>query len=384
MNPAKPATTKQPRVLTVSELTFDIKEVLENIFTAVRVEGEISNLRQPSSGHMYFSLKDQTSQIRCVFFRHASQGLKFVLKDGLKVVLSGRVGVYEKDGQYQFYVNSVEPKGQGALQLAFEQLKEKLAKEGLFDEGRKRPLPFLPETIGIVTSPTGAVIRDILHVLARRFPTAHVVLNPVRVQGDGAAEEIVAAIKDFNALANVDVIILARGGGSIEDLWCFNEEGVAREIAHSKIPVLSAIGHETDYTIADFVADRRAPTPSAAAEIVMPSREELVGTIENLVKHLWRSLSDFVPQYTQRVDDLTQGLSRGVSESLRREKLRLAGLISQLEVLSPLAVLRRGYSLTSMEDNGRVVRCASQLAKGDLVKTRLWQGEFTSEVLESS
>lgn len=383
MNSWEPKIANQPRVLTVSELTHDIKEVLENIFTSVRVEGEISNLRQPSSGHMYFSLKDQASQIRCVFFRHASLGLKFALKDGLKVILSGRVGVYEKDGQYQFYVNSVEPKGQGALQLAFEQLKEKLAKEGLFDEGRKRPLPFLPKTIGIVTSPTGAVIRDMLHVLARRFPAAHVLLNPVRVQGEGAAEEIVTAIKEFNEWNNVDVIILARGGGSLEDLWCFNEESVARAIAHSQIPILSAIGHETDTTIADFVADCRAPTPSAAAEIVMPSRQELDEKIENLVRYLWRSLSDFVPQYTQRLDGLLEGLSRGVFRLLDQEKMRLQGLMSQLEALNPLAVLQRGYSLTSLIKDGRVIRSAAQIKKGDCVKTRLWQGEFTSEVLET-
>ena len=371
---------KNMKVLSVSELTRDISEVLESLFTDVRVEGEISNLRLPSSGHVYFSLKDEASQIRCVIFRNASMRLKFALSDGMKVVCSGRVGVYEKDGQYQLYVDAVEPKGAGALQLAFEQLKTRLSREGLFEESRKRPLPFLPKTIGIITSPTGAVIRDILQILDRRFPQFHAVINPVRVQGELAKEEIVLAIKEFNELGNVDVIILARGGGSLEDLWSFNEEAVARAIYHSKIPVISAVGHETDYTIADFVADRRAPTPSAAAEIVMPSRVELDEKVENLLRYLWRAFTDIVPQYAQRVDDLTEGLGRGLAQRLETEGVRLEGLLDQLNALNPLAILKRGYSITSDAASGKLLLSTQGLNKGDQVRTRLSQGEFVSEV----
>ena len=371
---------KIPKILTVSELTGDIKEVLESVFAEVRVEGEISNLKQPSSGHIYFSLKDETSQIRCVLFKNAAIRLKFALADGLKVVCIGRVGVYEREGQYQFYCDAIEPKGIGALQLAYEQLKERLSKEGLFDESRKRNLPFLPRAIGVITSPTGAVIRDILHVLDRRFAQVHVIINPVRVQGDGAKEEIAQAIREFNELNNVDVIILARGGGSLEDLWCFNEEVVARAIYHSTIPVLSAIGHETDYTIADFVADFRAPTPSAAAEIVMPSRAELVKQVENLLTHVWRSLGDIVPQHEQRLDDLTQGLGRALEQKIRTGQVHLEGLLNELNALNPLAILKRGYSITSLLVNGKVLYSAQELKKGDKVKTRLSSGEFVSEV----
>jgi len=371
-----------PKVLSVSGLTRDIKEVLESIFETVYVEGEISDLKQPASGHIYFSLKDEFAQVKCVFFRNSAVKLKFALKDGMRVVLSGKVGVYEKQGQYQLYVNTVEPKGKGALQLAFEQLKEKLAKEGLFDESRKRSLPFLPGTIGVITSPTGAVIQDILHVLERRFPEFHLIVNPVRVQGEGAKEEIVQAIEEFNALGNVDVIILARGGGSLEDLWCFNEEAVGRAIYNSKTPVISAIGHETDYTIADFVADRRAPTPSAAAEIVMPSRHELNEKLGNLLRHLRQSLLDIVPQHSQRVDDLAEQLARGMSQLLKTEEARLAGLLDQLNALSPLSVLKRGYSITSLWDTDKVISSSQAVKKGDRVKTRLSQGGFVSEVLE--
>ena len=373
---------KNQKILTVSELTRDIKEVLENIFSEVLVEGEISNLRQPSSGHVYFSLKDEQAQLRAVLFKNASARIKFALADGMKAICSGRVGVYERDGQYQLYVNDVTPKGQGALQLAFEQLKDRLAKEGLFDEARKRPLPFLPGSIGVVTSLTGAVIQDILNVLDRRFKAAHIVIYPVRVQGQGAAEEIAAAIKDFNELKNVDVIILARGGGSLEDLWSFNEEPVARAIFNSALPVISAVGHQTDYTIADFVADRRAPTPSAAAEIVMPSRLELDERIENLLTHLWRSLTDFVPQHVQRVDDLIEQAARALQQRVRTEEMRFSSTMNELEALSPLAILKRGYSVTTALENEKCLFSTRGLKKGERVKTRLSKGSFVSEVTE--
>jgi len=372
---------KEPKILTVSELTRDIKEVLENIFSEVFVEGEISNLRQPASGHLYFSLKDDKSCLRCVMFRSSGVRLKFVPGDGMKVIAKGRIGVYERDGQYQLYVDSLDPKGKGALQEAFEQLKEKLSKEGLFDESRKRPLPFIPKAIGVVTSATGAVIRDILHVLDRRFPGHRVIINPVRVQGEEAKGEIALAIEEFNSLGNVDVIIVARGGGSLEDLWCFNEEIVARAIYNSKIPVISAVGHETDYTIADFVADKRAPTPSAAAEIVMPSKEELREKIESLLLALWRGLSDIVPENLQRIDDLVQALLRALEGRLSMEDLRLKSLFERLEGLNPLAILKRGYSVTSIADTGEVVFSSKSVSSGIKIRTKLAEGEFISKVI---
>ncbi len=373
---------KQPKILTVTEVTADIKEVLENVFAEVVVEGEVSNLRQPSSGHIYFSLKDDKTSLRCVFFRYAASRTKFALSDGMKVICFGRIGVYERDGQYQLYVNSIEPQGKGALQLAFEQLKEKLAKEGLFEESRKRALPYLPGSIGVVTSPTGAVIQDILNVLDRRFPGHHVIINPVRVQGEKAAVEIAEAIKDFNSLGNVEVIIIARGGGSLEDLWCFNEEAVARAIFDSSIPVISAVGHETDYTIADFVADRRAPTPSAAAEIVMPSKQELEDRIEALVLALRRNLASIVPQEMQRIDALTLGFIRAVTNRLSREDMHLKGLLDRLESLNPLAILKRGYSITSLVGNDKALYTSKGIKKGDKLRTRLSKGGLLSEVTE--
>ncbi|MGE5280006.1 MAG: exodeoxyribonuclease VII large subunit [Deltaproteobacteria bacterium] len=393
----------KPRILTVSELTRDIKLVLEEVFGAVWVEGEVSNLSRPASGHVYFSLKDEAATLRCVMFRSAAARLKFRVQDGVKILVGGRVGVYEKGGQYQLYAETLEPRGAGALQLAFEQLKKKLAAEGLFDDSRKKPLPFLPQRIGVVTSPTGAVIRDILHVLARRFPGFHLILSPVRVQGEGAAAEIASAVAGFNADTPVDVIIVARGGGSLEDLWAFNEEVVARAIAASRIPVISAVGHETDYTIADFVADRRAPTPSAAAEIVLPARAELVARIEADKRALRQALADIVPQYAQRVDDLTQELTRGLERRLRldaqrcdslarelpralKNRLRLddmrfKGLYERLNALSPLAILGRGYSVTVRADGSLVMR-ARDAKPGERLTTRLSEGRLDSEVLE--
>lgn len=373
---------KTKKILTVSEITQDVKIVLENVFTEVLVQGEISNFRAPSSGHLYFSLKDSLCSLRCVCFKNSSLRLKFVPEDGMQVVAAGRIGVYDRDGQYQLYVSGLEPKGAGSLQLAFEQLKAKLAQEGLFDEGRKKPLPFLPGTIGLVTSPTGAVIRDILQVLDRRFPAHHVVLNPVRVQGEGAAQEIAEAIRRFNDMKAADVIIVARGGGSLEDLWCFNEEIVARAIAASSIAIISAVGHETDWTISDFVADRRAPTPSAAAEIVMPSRPELEERIHHLLRHLWRSLADVVPQHEQRLDDLKEAMTRALIQKTQEGRVRLDGLCRRLESLNPLAILKRGYSVTTSPDGKKVAEDATALSVGDKIKTTLAKGSVLSRVLE--
>src|SRR5437870_8451999 len=262
------------RIWTVSELTARIRDLLAKNFTDISVKGEISNCRAAQSGHIYFTLKDERAQVRCVYFKQQQRGIKFRPEDGLQITVRGSISVYEQRGEYQIYVEKIDLVGQGALQLAFEQLKKRLEAEGLFDASRKKPLPLLPSRIGIVSSPKGAAVRDVVRILTRRFPNVHLMLYPVRVQGEGAAEEIVKALKFFNKGKLVDVLILARGGGSMEDLWSFNEEIVARAIFASEIPVISGVGHETDFTIADFVADVRASTPSAAAELVVQTRRE--------------------------------------------------------------------------------------------------------------
>jgi exodeoxyribonuclease VII large subunit len=286
--PGVPAVQQAPSrtILTVSELNATIRDLLENALTNVWVEGEISNARVWNTGHMYFTLKDSASQVKAVMFRSAVRYLKFKPEDGLKVVARGRVSVYDPKGEYQILCEHLEPKGLGSLQMAFEQLKKKLAAEGLFDPARKRPLPALPRRIGIVTSLDGAALRDIIRVLRRRYPNAHLVLSATRVQGEGAGREIAHAIRKVERIEGVDVIILARGGGSLEDLWAFNEEVLARVIAQSQVPIISGVGHETDYTIADFVADLRAPTPSAAAELVVRRKDEFFGHIGRICERL--------------------------------------------------------------------------------------------------
>jgi len=293
-------------ILTVSELTSVIKSTLEDNFTDVWVEGEIYNFRVPSSGHIYFTLKDNSSQIKAVLFRSSARILKFVPKDGLHVLCRGRITVYEFRGEYQIVLDYMEPKGVGALLLAFEQLKERLSKEGLFDEARKRPIPAFPKRIGIVTSPTGAAIRDILKVIDRRFANVEIVIAPAAVQGERAAPEIVDAIGELNKIEGMDVIIVTRGGGGIEDLWPFNEEIVARAIYNSTIPVISAVGHEIDYTIADFVADLRAPTPSAAAEMVVKNKEDIQRYIGILHQRLLYAKKTFIEKKRERIKSLSK------------------------------------------------------------------------------
>jgi exodeoxyribonuclease VII large subunit len=322
---------------TVTELTARIRDLLAGEFTDIRVEGEVSNLRQAQSKHIYFTLKDAKAQIRCVCFYNHARLLKFRPEDGLHVTVRGSVSVYEARGEYQIYVEQIEPVGLGALQLAFEQLKKKLAADGLFDDERKKPLPVLPRRIGIVTSPSGAALRDFLRILKKRFPNVHVVIYPARVQGDDAKKDIVEAVKFLNRKQLVDVIVLARGGGSIEDLWAFNEETVARAISASTIPIISAVGHETDFTISDFVADVRASTPSNAAEIVVRARQEFLAQIAGFEKdlahwmrerlHEWRHqlqelfahpgfrrLEDMLHQGQQRLDEI----SGRMADSLQR------------------------------------------------------------------
>jgi exodeoxyribonuclease VII large subunit len=342
----------------VSELTERISKILETAFRDVWVEGEVSNYHAAQSGHLYFTLKDARSQIRCVCFRDQIRGMKFRPEDGLQVTVRGSLGVYEPRGEYQIYVSHIEPVGLGALQLAFEQLKKRLAEEGLFDEKRKKPLPVLPQRIGVVTSPTGAAIRDILRVLKRRFPNVHVLLFPVKVQGESAAGEIVAALQYFNRAKAADVLIVARGGGSLEDLWSFNEEIVARAIAVSQIPVITGIGHETDFTIADFVADLRAPTPSAAAEIVVRSRQEFERHIAEHFRNLVQQMRYRFSQWRHHVRDLESHRGFRQLEVLVRRRRQHVD-----ELSSSLAVGLRLRLATTMQ---RLTRASSKVASFDL------------------
>jgi exodeoxyribonuclease VII large subunit len=361
-------------ILTVSRLTALIRGVLEDNFDQVWVEGEVSNLSLPSSGHIYFTLKDTGAQVRCVMFKSAAKNLKFRLSGGMGLIVRGRISVYDQRGEYQIICEYMEPAGIGALQMAFVQLKERLALEGLFDEAHKRPMPRFPKRVGVVTSPTGAAIHDILNVLKRRFASLEVLLYPVRVQGDGAAREIAAAIADMNRLDEVDVLIVGRGGGSLEDLWAFNEEILARAVRRSRIPIISAVGHETDWTICDFAADLRAPTPSAAAELVTASAEELRGQVESLAHRLQlgiesylagresqlgmlrRALHDpttLVGHMAQRVDDLAERLALGLENGLIRRKEQFNRLEQSLSFKNPIHLFTESrQGLQRLESDG--------------------------------
>lgn len=388
-------------IYTVSSLTRDIKDLLETSFPRLWVEGEISNFKRHSSGHLYFTLKDESTQIRCAMWRFKAGELLFRPEDGMKVLLEADLQVYERAGNYQLIVSQLKPAGIGDLQLAFEQLKKKLHAEGLFDEERKKKLPLYPENIGVITSPTGAAIRDIISVIHRRFPAAQLYLYPVKVQGEGAAEEIAGAIGDFNNFGQVEVLIIGRGGGSLEDLWAFNEEIVARAIDKSVLPVISAVGHEIDYSISDFVADRRAPTPSAAAEMVVRDRQELLGIIAyfqekfstillqkigNFGEHLQslkisyglRRPEDLLYQKMQRVDDITKNIQIGFHHHLDMKKQSLDNVLKRLQALSPLEVLGRGYSICYKD--GEIVKDVAQLKIEDLVQVKLLHGKFLSQI----
>ncbi len=393
-------------IYSVSELTREIKALLEGEFSGVWVTGEISNFHAHGSGHFYFTLKDKGAQISTVMFRGANRHLKFKLEDGLEVVAKGRVGVYEPRGNYQIILDYIEPKGLGALQLAFTQLRNKLAEEGLFDEARKRPLPYLPRTIGIVTSPTGAVIQDMIRILKRRNPHVNILLYPVSVQGEAAAPEIVRGIEALNRHGEAEVMIVGRGGGSLEDLWAFNTEAVARAIAASPIPVISAVGHETDFTIADYVADLRAPTPSAAAELAAPVAAELRLSLRESQRRLLRTYRQGLEarreklkfwishlkhpkrrleELAQHWDDLRERLNLGIERSLETRRASLRLLSEKLEVLSPLSILSRGYSIVrKLEADGRegaVVKDAGQVRPGDSLSLGLFKGSFKARVL---
>jgi exodeoxyribonuclease VII large subunit len=395
-----------PRVFSVSAITAYIKERLESDLTLrdVWLEGETSNWRQAPSGHVYFTLKDPDASIRCIMWRSTVPRLSYLpAGDGEAVLAHGHVSVYEPSGQYQFYIDDLEPVGLGALHAQFEQLKAHLAQEGLFDEERKRPIPLFPRRIGVVTSPVGAALRDILNVLRRRYPLADVILSPTPVQGEDAPPQIVSALQALSQVEGVDVIILARGGGSLEDLWAFNDERVARAAAASSVPVVCGVGHETDFTIADFVSDLRASTPSAAAELVVPDQDELARHLSVNVAQLAAGAGEaitrrrhmlggearalgrlspqtWIDQRRQRVDDLGHIAQTTIAHRLSLGRERQNGLSSRLLALNPEATLARGYAVVRHTDDGRVVRRTGQVSPGDRLSVQVSDGEFASVV----
>lgn len=394
-----------PHVYSVAELTREIKVLLETSLPVCWVEGEISNFKIHTSGHFYFSLKDNDAQMPCVMWRSRNMALFFTPKDGMKVRAWGKITVYEKRGYYQFDVIKLQPAGVGELQQAFEQLKRKLHAEGLFDAQYKQPLPRYPERIGIVTSPTGAVIQDLVTILNRRFPGIEIILTPVRVQGEGAAMEIANAINMFNNYGKVDVIIIGRGGGSLEDLWAFNEEIVARAIFRSKIPIISAVGHEVDFTISDFVADVRAATPSAAAELAVPDRAELRNQLRFLQQQItditaacirsererlqalinsysFRRTPDRIRQYQQRIDELQHSLQLSLAHRLHLLSHQLQSLTQRLQALAPGAILKRGYTICLRDRDRQLVTQASALQLNEAIRVQFYQGNALGTVVE--
>ena len=369
-----------PIVLTVTQLNRYLKSIfdgdphLANVF----LTGEISNFTDHyRSGHLYFSLKDDRSVIRAVMFAQQARRLKFRPGDGMRVIARGRVSVYEQSGQYQLYVQDMQPDGLGALNLAFEQLKKKLAAEGLFDPERKKSLPKFPQSVGVVTSPTGAAVQDIRQILGRRYPLAQVVLCPVLVQGEGAAEQIAEAIRRFNRLRCADVLIVGRGGGSIEDLWAFNEEIVARAVAESEIPVISAVGHETDYTICDFAADLRAPTPSAAAELAVPDIRELLSAVSSAGVRMKQALS--LDLRRMQMDRLVERMVRQMKREVETGKMMLSQKSAALDALSPLRVLERGYAV-ALDPKGAALKNAADAVPGEPLTLLLSRGKLVCRV----
>lgn len=400
------------RVITVSQLNKYVKSLLEGDpnLAAVYISGEISNFTNHyKSGHLYLSLKDEEALVKAVMFRAYASKLAFTPENGMKVIVKARVSLYDKDGSFQIYIEEMQPDGVGALQVAFEQLKQKLSKEGLFDQVRKKPIPRYPTLVGVITSPTGAAVRDILNVLGRRFPLACVVFCPVLVQGEGAPPQLVDALDRFNALRRSgskyapDVLILGRGGGSIEELWAFNDETVARAVAASQIPVISAVGHETDFTICDFVADLRAPTPSAAAELAVPDRHQLLlrtgqfgdrlaRAMDNRLRQESRRLDTirgkrclatplfYVEEQAMRLDYVTRAFTHAAGLNLSRADRRLVAAAGKLDALSPLKVMSRGYSIIYKDQT--VVKSTADLVPGDEVTMRLKDGRVVCTAKE--
>jgi exodeoxyribonuclease VII large subunit len=390
-------------ILTVSQITQYIKSMFSSdvLVQSISVRGEISNLVE-RGGHMYMTLKDEGAVIKAVIFRSSLARIKFRPENSMKVVAHGRINVYEQSGQYQLYIDMLEPEGIGALAQAYEQLKKKLEAEGLFDAKYKKKLPPIPRTVGVITSPAGAAVRDIINIMTRRFPLSKMLLYPSLVQGDGAAKQLVEALRYFNITRSADVIIIGRGGGSIEDLWAFNDENLAREIFASKIPVISAVGHESDFTICDFVADMRAPTPSAAAELAVPDSAELSARILTLGARLKTSLSGRVVRARKELDSLTsrrvmrspnvilddknmrlanvsEKLDRAYSKIISDKKSQFLQKVSQLEALSPLSVLSRGYSV-AFDERGTIVKSVSDVKSGEKITLRVSDGRINAEV----
>lgn len=397
--------TPQPTVYSVSQLNNYVKGILDRDENLVHVfvTGEISNFKAHYSGHMYMTVKDETSSVKAVMFAGNASKLRFTPENGMKILVLGRVSLFTRDGSYQLYIDDMQPDGVGALNMAFEQLKKKLETEGLFRQEHKKPIPRFPERVGVVTSATGAAVQDIFNVLKRRFPAAEVVLRPCQVQGDGAAEDIAKAIYEFNRLKGADVLIVGRGGGSVEDLWAFNEEVLARAVFASEIPVISAVGHETDYTICDFVADLRAPTPSAAAECAVPDRLELLARLTSAKQHICslvrnrfdtereklnaigKNAALYDPLYSinekkRELVYLEDKLSSLVTSELEKNKSRVAATAGKLDALSPLRVISRGYAL--VEKNGRTVTKTADLQTGDFIRIKLSDGSFSANVEE--
>lgn len=392
-------------VLSVTQLNTYIKSIIDgdSLLRSLYVVGEISNFTNHyRTGHFYLTLKDENCAVKAVMFASANRRLKFMPENGMKVIVRGRVSVFERDGQYQLYIDDMQPDGLGALNLAFEQLKNRLAQEGLFDEKFKKPIPYRCMRIGVVTSATGAVIQDIRNVISRRYPLAEIILAPVQVQGASAAPQIVDAIERFNSGDYADVLIVGRGGGSLEDLWAFNEEIVARAVFKSRIPIISAVGHETDFTICDFVADLRAPTPSAAAELAVPDIREDIAFVQTVVYECeatllqrvndekerleiikerlrYRSPSILIDQKIQTVDTLMTSALLSVQRKLDSETARLSSTAARLDALSPLKVMARGYSIVTKDE--KVVASSKALKKGDRITVGFSDGERKCEVL---
>lgn len=392
-----------PNALTVSELNGYIKRIFDSdrTLSAVTVKGEISNFVNHKSGHLYFSLKDSDSQIRAVMFRSSAQRLKFLPESGMKVVLHGSVTVYQRDGSYQLYVNSMEPDGIGALYLAYEQLKEKLSGEGLFDDIYKKDIPRFSEKIGVITSPTGAAVRDIINVTGRRYPLAKIYLYPSLVQGDGAVGNLISALDYFEKTKLVDVIIIGRGGGSIEDLWAFNSEQLARKIFSMSIPVISAVGHETDFTICDFVSDLRAPTPSAAAELAVPDIRELIIRVDGMAERLSGALLHLIERKREKLEVLSDStvlknplviinnkrdsllekqdeILSNIKEIIEQKRMDLILKTEKLNALNPLSVMSRGYAVAEVD--GSIIKSVKQVAKGDVLTVKFSDGTVETGV----
>ena len=372
----------EPTIYTVTEVTNRIKLILEknSLLRYIRVSGEVSNINFHSSGNVYFSIKDEESLLDCIMFRTEARLIQFKPEQGMHVIVQGSISVYKPRGAYRLIATSIEPKGLGSLYLEFLKLKERLRAEGLFEAARKKPIPRYPGTIGIVTSPTGSVVRDIRNVISRRYPCVKVIVAPALVQGAGAAETLISALRLLNRIDEVDVIIIARGGGSLEDLWEFNSENLARAIAASKKPVIAAVGHETDFTIADFVADLRAPTPSAAAELAVPTSLELLDRLTSLKQLFVRGTISIIVEKKQQVDDLGSGLLKETANRIEHLRKEVRALSGRLEALNPKEVLRRGFSILSSK--GRVITSSKQTDKGAEVDATLAEGRLKLNVKE--